>query len=478
MKRAIVFGVWLALLSARMAAAQTTITVGPGGGYDYPGIQAAIDAATTGDTVAVYPAIYITNIHLGGKNIIVRGSKPTDPATVAATVIDGNRAGSAVTFAGTETGDCVLSGLTIRNGEVYFGPGGGIRGNGTHARIEYNIITGNGTRFGDGAGVYRCDGAIHKNTIMCNSGDRGAALFQCNGTIRDNTIMFNLAWFRGPLGGGAGLFDCDGTVENNTITDNLAFHHGAGLHSCDGLIENNTIARNSAWRGGGLCYCAGTIRNNRIEDNQATTLGGGVTDCHGTIENNIIAGNTAGESVGGVLECYGVIRNNLIVGNSAALNCGGVYAAHGTLENNTIVGNSAGSYGGGALLCWGSITNCIIWGNTDSTGNDQVYESTMPTYSCVDGWTSGGLGNTSANPLFVDPDGPDNDPSTYEDNDYHLAAGSPCIDAGNPAAEFNDRVLPPGLGTERNDTGAYGGPHNHNWLTQASARVPAWVLYR
>jgi len=41
-----------------------------------------------------------------------------------------------------------------------------------------------------------------------------------------------------------------------------------------------------------------------------------------------------------------------------------------------------------------------------------------------------GPGNIDADPLFVDPDGPDNDPNTWEDNDHHLFAGSPCIDAG------------------------------------------------
>jgi len=41
-----------------------------------------------------------------------------------------------------------------------------------------------------------------------------------------------------------------------------------------------------------------------------------------------------------------------------------------------------------------------------------------------------GDGNIDADPLFVDPDGPDNDPNTWEDKDYHLSPGSPCIDAG------------------------------------------------
>jgi hypothetical protein len=34
------------------------------------------------------------------------------------------------------------------------------------------------------------------------------------------------------------------------------------------------------------------------------------------------------------------------------------------------------------------------------------------------------------NPLFADPDGPDNNPLTFGDNDYRLSPLSPCIDAG------------------------------------------------
>jgi len=41
-----------------------------------------------------------------------------------------------------------------------------------------------------------------------------------------------------------------------------------------------------------------------------------------------------------------------------------------------------------------------------------------------------GPGNIDADPLFVDPDGPDDDPNTWEDNDFHLSPGSPCLDAG------------------------------------------------
>jgi hypothetical protein len=52
-----------------------------------------------------------------------------------------------------------------------------------------------------------------------------------------------------------------------------------------------------------------------------------------------------------------------------------------------------------------------------------------------------GPGNLSVDPLFADPDGADNNPATFGDNDYTLAIASPCIDAGDNnliAADFLD----------------------------------------
>ena len=183
-------------------------------------------------------------------------------------------------------------------------------------------------------------------------------------------------------GAGGGLWDCDGAIRNNMITDNLAGGNGGGLFWCSGTMENNVVASNSAeGGGGGLAFCSGTIRNNTISSNRAEGSGGGLNSCDGPI------------------------------------------------QNNTICGNSVGSYGGALAECHGTIQNCIIWGNTTPTGPG-VFNSSSPTYSCIQGWTGGGEGNTTGDPQFIDPDGTDNDPQTYEDNDYRLSPGSSCIDAG------------------------------------------------
>jgi hypothetical protein len=105
-----------------------------------------------------------------------------------------------------------------------------------------------------------------------------------------------------------------------------------------------------------------------------------------------------------------------------------VERCEGAIRNNTIVSNTAVDRGGGLADCPGSILNCIIWGNT--AGHfPQLSGSSMPTYCCIEGWR-GGERNIGENPAFADPDVADDDPYTYEDNDYHPKAASPCIDAG------------------------------------------------
>ncbi len=153
---------------------------------------------------------------------------------------------------------------------------------------------------------------------------------------------------------------------------------------------------------------------------------------------------------GGLANCSGTIRGNLICGNSAELSGAAVYNCDGTVEGNTVVDNTAADDGGGLYLCNGVIANCIIWGNAAANGS-QLYGSSIPRYSCVQDWDVMGEGNINSDPLFVDPDGPDDDTGTHEDNDYRLAADSPCIDAGDSTL-----LTPPGLDLDGNLRIAFG----------------------
>jgi len=158
-----------------------------------------------------------------------------------------------------------------------------------------------------------------------------------------------------------------------------------------------------------------------------------------------------------------MLMNCVFSGNSAGIHGGGMFNSidsSPTLTNCTFSGNSAVGNGGGIWDANSAVTvlNCILWSNSDSGGSDesaqidQIDGATLAiSYSCVKGLdTFPGTGNIGDDPCFVDADGPDDVVGT-EDDDVHLLEGSPCIDTGHPAPQYQD------IDGSRNDMGAYGG---------------------
>ncbi|MEE9554676.1 MAG: hypothetical protein V3W18_10300 [candidate division Zixibacteria bacterium] len=77
-----------------------------------PNIQAGINASSDDDTVRVASGTYVENIDFSGKNIVV-GSwflDAGDPSYISSTIIDGNQAGSVVSFSNLEDNSAVISG--------------------------------------------------------------------------------------------------------------------------------------------------------------------------------------------------------------------------------------------------------------------------------------------------------------------------------------------------------------------------------
>jgi len=176
------------------------------------------------------------------------------------------------------------------------------------------------------------------------------------------------------------------------------------------------------------------------------------------ITNNHVEGYS---SYGGGIYINGGGAHPSIIGceisNNYAFNwAGGLFIESGAtllIENCTVVYNSFGQNGGGGIYSYNSglisMKNTIIWYNYMSSGGYcspafmcNVFidgnSSILISYSNIQGGFSG-TGNIDQDPLFVDT----------VNQDYHLQAGSPCIDAGDPSSIYND---PDG---SRNDMGAY-----------------------
>jgi len=403
---------------------------------DYPTIQEGIDAAVINDIVLVADGTYTgdgnKNLDFNGKAITVRSKNGPE-----STIIDCEGSGRGFYFHSHENIGAKVKGFTIKNSGS-----SGIDCANSSPLIEENIITNNGE------GIYCNNNSspiIQNNNITHNSASTGGGIF-CNGSS--------------PI------------IQNNNITNNSATSNGGGIacyNNSSPTIQNNNITNNSATSDGGgiACYnnSSPTIQNNNITKNSANSSGGGIycyNNSSPTIQNNEIIGNPALN--GGGIYCDSsspTTTNNAITRNESNYG-GGIYVTNSSapsIINSTIARNLA-QYGGG-IYCSGSasptVLNTILYFDDAFASGDEIYlsgGSITITYSDIAGsWE--GESNIDENPLFVGF------------RDYHLQAGSPCIDAGTPDGappddiEGNPRDEFPDMGAYEfqpsGDTGAING---------------------
>ncbi len=282
----------------------------------------------------------------------------------------------------------------------------------------------------------------------------------------------------------AGLYSnsASPTITNNKITDNK--YYGIYCQNCNDSSVNITNCQilncGKSYSGGGGIYCYNSnlnivdcfIDNIRRGNGIHCENDSSVTVRNTQIQNNIQNQNTADNGIYcyqsnlNVINCtikdscdYGIyckktysvsILNSRICGSFN--NRDGIYIENGMgpviknnwisdhrdgicfystattplVRNTTVADNELyGIRSGGASP---SITNCIIWRNNDG----QLIGCTA-TYSCIQDCNYAAdpnMHNICEDPLFIDDD--PNDP-----NNYHLDPNSPCINAGDPNADYN-----------------------------------------
>jgi parallel beta-helix repeat protein/predicted outer membrane repeat protein len=243
------------------------------GSYEDPfrRIQDAIDSGRSGDTIIVAEGVYTDdannrNLNFGGKSITIRSSEPNNQNIVESTIIDANGNSRGFYFDSGEDANCIVAGLTIKNGYPVTGAyGGGVYCYNSNPTIRSCIVV-NGYA-GSGGGFY-CDSSnlrIVNCIITGNSAVNYGGGISCNDKSNPEiigcTISGNIA---GEEGGGLDCVRSNPTLFNCIVSNNEA-SHGGGI-SCyspgETRLVNCTLTGNSASNFGGGLYCQYECRAN------------------------------------------------------------------------------------------------------------------------------------------------------------------------------------------------------------------------
>jgi hypothetical protein len=296
---------------------------------------------------------------------------------------------------------------------------------------------------GFAAGIYNLAGADVSITDCLFTGNEtelyAGALYNESSSplIRDSRFIANQLDLQQITLAGAILnfMDSSPWIENCNFEDNTAFYGAAVLNDTN---------------------CHPTIFNCRFSGNYASNGPGALFNANGSspwVINSMFLRNTGqnGGAMHNASNANPTVVNTLFAGNRA-LERGGAIGAFGAqvglMVNCTLFGNTADGLGGGIAVDSGGTVNArntILWNNSDSTGTSESSQARIFNgnvtfgHSCVHGWTGslGGVGNTGANPQFVDADGADNVVGT-DDDDLRLLYASPLIDAGDNSAVPDD----------------------------------------
>ncbi len=189
------------------------------------------------------------------------------------------------------------------------------------------------------------------------------------------------------------IIDGGGSTNCFTLSDACAV---AGFTIQNGALILPEYAHFGDPGGGVSCIDPWPEVYNSVFENNGSSLGGG------------------GMSSGSAINCLFV--NNYVTGYSSG---GGML--DGIAINCTFVGNSSGEFGGG--MTGGEAYNCIAYTNTAVYGGFDLESVGKAVNCCAPDLQHGVNGNITNAPQFI----------AWEQFEFRLTSGSPCIDAGSNA---------------------------------------------
>ena len=368
-----------------------------------------------------------------------------------------------VTGTGTDAGT-LLDGFVIEGGHADGGyphdKGGGLLNDPGAPTVRncvfrYNFAQSGGAIYVGYGTVPLIESCVFLENAATSNG--GALLSLGSGVqVRDCRFLGNTS----DLSGGA-VSDLYGpsSYENCFFHDNLSVYKGGAAYNlyaaptysgCE-FRHNDLVGSGSSVRGGGGLYNESgtpTLVGCNFIDNFSTRQGGAIASRKGgvTLQSCGFLDNLATNDGGAIYVVEGDVEliDCALVGNMTLGRGGALLSDLGeaVLTNCSVTSNRSFSGGGGGVYVMQGtalLASSIVWDNRDLNGQGEdaqlytLYGGFAVDYCCVQGWsgTLAGVGNTGADPLFVDLPGLDGLAGTEDDN-LNLAPTSPCVDTGDP----------------------------------------------
>jgi cysteine-rich repeat protein/parallel beta-helix repeat protein len=411
----------------------------------YATIQAALDAASAGDTIHVASGTYAEKIEFtsggdGTSGPIVLAAAPGAPTKP---VLDGTGvSGSNMVLIDSKSYVSIVGFEITNNLGVNDGSGIRVVGAGTDIEIRDNTIHEIRGQHAMGITVYGTEAQPIENLVI-----DGNEIFDCD-PARSEALTLN---------GNVTNFE----VTNNVVRDvnNIAIDFiggetdiqpNASLVARNGVVRGNVVARANSSYGGG--FAAGIYvdggRDIVIENNSVTESDLGIeigAENQGLLTENVIVRNNlvyrnekAGLVFGGYAASAGRANNNEFRGNTfydnntlgqAGNGEGEIwiqYAENNVFENNIVYADGSGdeivvaSFGGAV----GNVLNHNVYATRSGSGGE--FSLNDDYYTGFAAWQAGS--GSDADSAFSDPGFADPDVA-----DFHISASSPAFNAGNPS---------------------------------------------